>query len=116
MKFSVTRLNLRGQGLPFSCCAAWIYALRLTDFLLDMYTFSDVFLNHAACASRGVDLVVLRVGSSVSSSWSSVRLLTSYDGVSGSGSERSNVTDLVGLGQSFHVLTRLAIDSVSSSF
>src|SRR5712675_2108573 len=85
------------------------------DFRLDMYTFSDVFLSHAACARRASTSSFWEVGSSVSLLWSLAESSASYDGVSGLLSGRSNVTDLVGVSDIlFKLLVRSGIDSVSS--
>src|SRR5712672_3717516 len=87
MKFSVAPESRRA-GASVLLCAAWTYALRFIDFLLDMYTLSEVFLSWAAWVKR------------TSASWFS-ESSASCEGLSGSGviglsSGRSNVTDFVG--------------------
>src|SRR5712671_5427704 len=114
MKFSVAPESSRA-GASVLRCAAWTYAFRIIDFRLDMYTFSDVFLSHAACAKRASTSSFWEVGSSVSLLWSLAESSASYDGVLGSSSGRSNVTDLVGVSDIlFMLLVRSGIDSVSS--
>src|SRR5712671_4666389 len=51
MKFSVAPESRRAVA-SILLCAAWMYALRFMDFLLDMYTLSEVFLNWAAWVRR----------------------------------------------------------------
>src|SRR5712675_416359 len=114
MKFSVAPESSRA-GASVLRCAAWTYAFRIIDFRLDMYTFSDVFLSHAACVRRASTSSFWEVGSSVSLLWSLAELSASYGGVSGLSSGRLNVTDLVGVSDIlFMLLVRLGIDSVSS--
>src|SRR5712672_2852699 len=114
MKFSVAPESSRA-GASVLRCAAWTYAFRIIDFRLDMYTFSDVFLSHAACARRASTSSFWEVGSSVSLLWSLAESSASYGGVSGLSSGRLNVTDLVGVSDIlFMLLVRSGIDSVSS--
>src|SRR5712675_1208993 len=113
MKFSVAPESNRA-GASVLRCAAWTYAFRIIDFRLDMYTFSDVFLSHAACARRASTSSFWEVGSSVSLLWSLAESSASYNGVSGLSSGRSNVTDLVGVSDILFMLpVRSGIDSVS---
>jgi len=114
MKFSVAPESNKA-GASVLRCAAWTYAFRVIDFRLDMYTFSEVFLSHAACASRSSTSSFWEVGSSVSLLCSLAESSASYSGVSGLFSGRSNVTDLVGVSDIlFMLLVRSGIDSVSS--
>src|SRR5712672_1921616 len=114
MKFSVAPESSRA-GASVLRCAAWTYSFMIIDFRLDMYTFSDVFLSHAACARRASTSSFWEVGSSVSSLWSLAESSASYSGVLGLSSGRSNVTDLVGVSDIlFMLLVRSGIDSVSS--
>src|SRR5712672_1970202 len=114
MKFSVAPESSRA-GASVLRCAAWTYAFRIIDFRLDMYTFSDVFLSHAACARRASTSSFWEVGSSVSLLRSLAESSASYNGVSGLSSGRSNMTDLVGVSDIlFMLLVRSGIDSVSS--
>src|SRR5712672_3806843 len=87
MKFLVAPESKRA-GASILRCAAWTYALKFMDFLLDMYMLSEVFLSWAAWVKRA---------SASSFSDSSA----SYEGLLGSGvidlsSGRSNVTNFVG--------------------
>src|SRR5712672_4612882 len=87
MKFSVAPKSKRA-GASVLLCAAWMYALRFMDFLLDIYTLSEVFLSWAA-----------QVKHASASSFS--EFLASCEGLSGSGviglsSGRLNVTDFIG--------------------
>src|SRR5712671_3950841 len=112
MKFSVAPESSR-VGASVLRCAAWTYAFRIIDFRLDMYTFSDVFLNHAACARRASTSSLWEVGSSVLSLWSLVESLVSCGRASGSSSRRSNVTDLFGTSDNLFIpFVRSAIGSV----
>src|SRR5712672_373789 len=114
MKFSVAPESNRA-GASVLRCAAWTYAFRVIDFRLDMYTFSEVFLSHAARASRSSTSSFWEVGSSVSLLCSLAESSASYDGVLGLSFGRSNVTDLVGVSDIlFMFLVRSGIDSVSS--
>src|SRR5712672_772020 len=114
MKFSVAPESSRA-GASVLRCAAWTYAFRIIDFRLDMYTFSDVFLSHAACARRASTSSFWEVGSSVSLLWSLAESSASSDGASWLSSGRSNVTDLVGVSDILSILlVRSGIDSVSS--
>src|SRR5712671_1228245 len=76
IKFSVAPKSRRA-GVSVLLCAAWTYALRFIDFLLDIYTLSDVFLSHAVwtrCVSVSsfcdAGCWVLTLSSSLSSSFS----------------------------------------------
>src|SRR5712671_649417 len=114
MKFSVAPESSRA-GVSVLLCAAWTYALRLMAFRLDMYTFSDVFLNHTVCASRASTSSFWEVGSSASSLRSLVESSASCGEVSWSSVDRSNVTDLVGSSDNlFMFLVRSSIGFVSS--
>src|SRR5712671_726471 len=87
MKFSVAPESRRA-GVSVLLCAAWTYAFRFIDFLLDIYTLSEVFLSWAAWVRRAST-------SSFSESLASCEGL-SGSGVIGSFSGRLNVTDFVG--------------------
>src|SRR5712675_1711040 len=114
MKFSVAPESSKA-GASVLRCAAWMYALRVIDFRLDMYTFSDVFLSHAACARCVSTSSLWEVGSSVSSLWSLAESSASYREVLGSFSWRSNVTDLSGASDNlFMLFVRSVIGSTSS--
>src|SRR5712671_716963 len=87
MKFSVAPESRRTEASVL-LCAAWTYALRFIDFLLDIYTLSEVFLSWAAWVKRA-------------SASSFSEFLALHEGLSGSGvaglsSGRLNVTDFVG--------------------
>src|SRR5712671_4072620 len=106
MKFSVAPESRRAVA-SILLCVAWMYALRFMDFLLDMYTLSEVFLNWAAWVRR-------------TSASSFSELSASYEGLLGSGviglsSSRLNVTDFVGcVGRSAVGLALLLSDSSES--
>jgi len=107
MKFSVAPESRRA-GASVLLCAAWMYALRFMDFLLDMYMLSEVFLNWAAW---------VRCTSALSFS----ELLVSCEGVSGSGviglsSGKLNVTDFVGHVGGLIVSSSLPPSDLSESF
>src|SRR5712672_4293866 len=51
MKFLVAPESRRARASVL-LCAAWTYALKFMDFLLDMYTLSEVFLSWAAWVKR----------------------------------------------------------------
>src|SRR5712672_1774208 len=85
-------------------------------FRLDMYMFSDVFLNHAVYTRRASASSFWEVGSLVSSLWSFVESSASHGGASESSVGSLNVTDLVGVSDILSILlVRSGIDSVSSS-
>src|SRR5712675_2345940 len=86
MKFSVAPESRR-VGASVLLCVAWTYAFRFIDFLLDIYTLSDVFLSHAVWTRRvsvssfcdaGCWMSILSLSSlSGSSVWRGVLLLVS---------------------------------------
>src|SRR5712671_1941106 len=100
MKFSVAPESNR-TGVSVLLCAACTYARRLMAFQLDMYTFSNVFLNHAVCTSRASASSFWEMGPLVSSLCSLMESSVSLSRVSGVLSDRSNVTALVGCNDSF---------------
>src|SRR5712671_3842369 len=84
-------------------------------FRLDMYTFSDIFLNHAACTRHASASSFWEVDSSVSLSWLLTESSASCNGAFGLSPGRSNVTDLSGVSDSFFMfLVKSATGSVSS--
>src|SRR5712672_530602 len=106
MKFSVAPKSSRA-GASVLLCAAWTYAFKFMDFLLDIYMLSEVFLSWAA-----------RVKRASASSFS--EFSASSRGLSGSGAigpslGRLNVTDFVGrVGRSVINLVLLLSDSLES--
>src|SRR5712672_1271914 len=87
MKFSVAPKSSRA-GASVLLCAAWTYAFKFMDFLLDIYMLSEVFLSWAAW--------VKRASASSFSEFSASCEGLSGSGVAGLSSGRLNVTDFVG--------------------
>src|SRR5712671_6538327 len=102
MKFSVAPESNRAEA-SVRRCAAWTYAFRVIDFRLDMYTFSDVFLNQAAYARRASTSSLWEVGSSVLLLWSFEESSVSRGGALESFSGRLNATFLSGLSDNLSI-------------